>query len=94
MSQNTSMIEKDACMLISLNNFSKNITTTETLTYFEQLDWQGDWLAFAKNLYDCFRRADHNNLKTIYIEDIRSSEYQHPMKDALVNRIEKAITRA
>jgi L-threonylcarbamoyladenylate synthase len=94
MPENPSMIEKDACMLISLNNFSKNITTTETFTYFEQLDWQGDWLAFAKNLYDCFRRADHNNLKTIYIEDIRSSEYQHPMKDALVNRIEKAITRA
>lgn len=52
---------------------------------------EGSWERFGQLLYDTFRMADTKNYTRIFIQDIRRHNAKSSLKDALINRIEKAI---
>ncbi|MFH5831054.1 L-threonylcarbamoyladenylate synthase [Halalkalibaculum sp. DA384] len=56
------------------------------------LHYHQDYKKMATELYDRFRQADHNRLEEVVVEpfDAQTRE-QHPITEALVNRISKAI---
>lgn len=57
------------------------------------VDFQGNYHRMAKELYDWFRKADHEHVSHIYIEpfpDLLKS--QHEVINALENRISKAVS--
>ena len=53
---------------------------------------EGSWERFGQLLYDTFRMADAENYPHIFIQDIRQHVPTSSLKDALINRIEKAIS--
>jgi len=53
---------------------------------------EGSWERFGQLLYDTFRMADAENYPHIFIQDIRQHILASSLKDALINRIEKAIS--
>jgi len=52
----------------------------------------GSWKHFGQLLYDTFRMADKENYTRIFIQDIRRHAATSSLKDAIINRIEKAIS--
>lgn len=52
--------------------------------------YKGDYVAFARDLYDHFRTADHLSCKTIFIERFKGNE-NHSIIPALQDRIDRAI---
>ena len=56
------------------------------------INFEGDFVRFAKELYDRFRQADIDGYTSVVIEPFdRQSLKEHPILDALFNRISKAI---
>ena len=56
------------------------------------INFEGDFVRFAKELYDRFRQADIEGYTSVVIEPFdRQSLKEHPILDALFNRISKAI---
>ena len=53
---------------------------------------EGSWKRFGQLLYDTFRMADKENFTRIFIQDIRRHSAISSLKDAIINRIEKAIS--
>ncbi len=53
---------------------------------------KGSWERFGQLLYDTFRVADMENYSHVFIQDIRRHSSKSSLKDALINRIEKAIS--
>ena len=53
---------------------------------------EGSWKRFGQLLYDTFRMADKENYTRIFIQDIRRHAATSSLKDAIINRIEKAIS--
>lgn len=53
---------------------------------------EGSWKRFGQLLYDTFRMADKENYTRIFIQDIRRHDATSSLKDAIINRIEKAIS--
>ncbi len=49
-----------------------------------------DYSAFARDLYDHFRTADHLGYSQIFIEKLKNS-LKHPIIPALIDRIQRAI---
>jgi L-threonylcarbamoyladenylate synthase len=93
MPSDRSQWNEKAAMIIRLQSYSTPKPMVNSNEDIEYLDWNGNWEALAKNLYDCFRRADQKKFESIYIQDLRGSNFEHPLKEALINRIEKAIAR-
>jgi hypothetical protein len=56
------------------------------------VDCEGSWERFGQLLYDTFRVADIENYTYVFVQDIRLSTATSSLKDALTNRIEKAIS--
>jgi L-threonylcarbamoyladenylate synthase len=54
------------------------------------VEYNGDFQRFARELYDRFRQADHEEYYTVAIERFSQSQ-DHPLIPALKNRIHKAI---
>lgn len=69
--------------------FFISITTKQKGVH--QLWVDGDFDLLARGMYDAFRRADLSGLQTVAVE--RFSEQTHPTAPALLNRLEKAMTR-
>jgi L-threonylcarbamoyladenylate synthase len=55
------------------------------------INYNGDYRRMAHELYDRFRQADHQHLKTIFIEPFDATLSRQPIVKALRNRISKAI---
>lgn len=56
------------------------------------INYEGDFNRMAKELYDRFRQADIEGFKHIVIEPFdRQAFKEHPILDALLNRISKAV---
>ena len=53
---------------------------------------EGTWERFGQLLYDTFRIADLENYTHIFVQDIRRHPFSNDLKEALINRIEKAIS--
>lgn len=54
------------------------------------VEYNGDFQKFARELYDRFRQADHEEYNAVAIERFSHSQ-NHPLIPALKNRIQKAI---
>ena len=59
---------------------------------FHLVDCEGSWERFGQLLYDTFRVADIENYTHVFVQDIRQSNTTSSLKDALINRIDKAIS--
>jgi L-threonylcarbamoyladenylate synthase len=53
--------------------------------------YNGDYIAFARDLYDHFRTADHLGYSQIFIESFKKNDI-HPIIPALLDRIQRAIS--
>lgn len=76
-------VNSEALLLLhhrEAGNSSKNIAT-----------YSGNYRQMARELYDRFRQADHENLKQVLIEPFSDEQLQEPTVAALHNRITKAI---
>ena len=69
-----------------------SITSQELVQSFHLVDCEGSWERFGQLLYDTFRVADIENYTHVFVQDIRQSNATSSLKDALINRIEKAIS--
>ncbi len=56
------------------------------------ISYSGDFSSMAKDLYDIFRTADHQEYKKIYIEELPEPQ-EHRIIPALLNRISKAVNK-
>lgn len=64
--------------------------TSEAMNSFDDLlHYKSDFHAFARDLYDIFRTADHKNKSHIFIEPLPSGS-ENPILLALQDRIERA----
>ena len=68
------------------------ISSQELAQSFNLVDCEGSWERFGQLLYDTFRVADIENYTHVFVQDIRLSTATSSLKDALTNRIEKAIS--
>ena len=69
-----------------------SISYQELVQSLNLVDCEGSWERFGQLLYDTFRVADIENYTDVFVQDIRRSTATSSLKDALTNRIEKAIS--
>lgn len=67
-------------------------SSQELIQSFNLVDCEDSWERFGQLLYDTFRVADIENYTHVFVQDIRRSTATSSLKDALINRIEKAIS--
>lgn len=90
-------IPKDAtdskCMILSVNMLSSSYEEQTTLpSKVVRKDYAGNFDAFAAAIYANFREADEQQISHIYILRWEVDENE-PTQLALLNRIEKAVSR-
>lgn len=69
-----------------------SISSQELVQSCNLVECEGSWERFGQLLYDTFRVADIENYTHVFVQDIRQSTARSSLKDAIINRIEKAIS--
>ena len=72
--------------------YTQSFTDKVVKDGYSLLCCEGSWKRFGQLLYDTFRMADKENYTCIFIQDIRKHVATSSLKDAIINRIEKAIS--